>query len=461
MKIKSNYTDLTDYIFWTLFIIYTNPGAILEAIFNEDRGDGGINLVDFVFVLMFICYMFVFHKKDGTYFKKDRIYSKVLMYLIIFVLYLFLVFGLFVPIFKSTPDFSFLTVFVKSRTTIFNLFLFIMVYRFFMRSNMIFLKLFLYSSITIILLFFVSIFTGADLIPIERANRGFVNIDRIFMKEYGIMPLLIPMGVVIITFKNTIKFKNLILIGSGLMFVVWLVSLTRRHIFGSLIILVFSLMFYNYFQRKALLPFSKLLSITIYLSIMGVFLFFTFPKYIDAGIKAVDQTIYVLVNGETETGRKDERFGFDRKFIVDIFKENPIFGTGFDNRWRTGAGGKSGYEAADYPFLAALAMTGLTGIIVFLPLYIILCTILFRDVQYFRTKYIDYRSREFFYVMIFLLYFSFSLIQYMNWFRPISNQPNYEFHIYLAMYLASRKLFFYSNSNNRRNKIKFKSHIFS
>lgn len=443
--------NLVDYIFWILFIIYTNPGGILEAIFKEDRGDGGINIVDFVFVLMFVCYMFIFYQKDLL---KDILYSKTLLFIIYYVLYLYIVFGFLVPAFKETPNSSFITVFVKSRTTIFNLFLFVMIYSFFFRSYFIFIKIFMYSSVIVMVLFLISILTGVDILPIEKMNRGFIRIDRIFLIEYGLMPILIPMGIVVFIFKVEINIKRLILFAFGLMFIVWLISLTRRHIFGTIVYLFIALLFYNYYQHKALISISRMISISIYTLFIGVFLYLAFPEYINAGIKTFEETLYVMINGETKTGVVDQRLGFNKKFIVDKFIENPIFGTGFDNRWRTAAGGQEGYEAADYPFLSALAMSGISGIIFFLPIYILLIKALFRDIRFFRNTSLGYNSIEFFFIMTFIIFFSFDLIQYMNWFRPVSEQANYEMYVYLAMYFASRKLYY---SSIRRNSLKIYS----
>ena len=46
---------------------------------------------------------------------------------------------------------------------------------------------------------------------------------------------------------------------------------------------------------------------------------------------------------------------------MNHFKAHPIFGTGFDNMWRNKIGDEIGFEATDYPFQAALAMTGIIG----------------------------------------------------------------------------------------------------
>ena len=451
MRIKSNYRELTDYLFWTVFIIFTNPGGMLEA-FGEDRGDGGINVTDFLFVILFGLYVTVFYKKDIG-FNVD--YNNVVKYLIIFLIYYFVVFGFFVPIFKESFNFSISFLIIKSRQTVYSVVLFIMVYTFFIRSYSIFLRIFIFSSILIISLFIVSLFTGIEILPIARVNRGFINIDRIVLDSYGLMLLLIPMGTVVLTFKINFKGKKYILIGFGLMFLVLLLSLTRRYIFGTLIYIFLGLMIHNYFQHRALLPFSRILSILFYSLILGFFIYLTFPKYIDAGIKTVEETVYVLEHGETTSGRKDERLGFSRKFLIDLIEENPLFGTGFDNRWRTGEGDKQGYETSDYPFISALAMKGIFGVLIFLPVYIILFKSLRYDIKFFRKYDINYDSKEFFVFMVFILYFTYDLIQYMNWFKPVSRSVHHNWYIYLAMYMASRYLFYYKYNQklelNKRN----------
>ena len=89
--------------------------------------------------------------------------------------------------------------------------------------------------------------------------------------------------------------------------------------------------------------------------------------------------------------------------------DNPVFGTGFDNRWRTHEGDEQGYETSDYPLLAALAMKGLIGVLIFLPIYIILVKTLIRDVKFLKRNNLDTNSKEFFLYMLFILFFTINL----------------------------------------------------
>jgi hypothetical protein len=439
MKIKSNYTKLVDYLFWIGLIIFTNPGGILKAM-GEDRGDGGINITDFLFVLLVFLYSTVLYKRDIGF---NQNFNKIVKYLIIFLLYYFIFFAFLVPIFKETDYSSTSFKIIKSRQTIYSVVLFIMIYRFYIRSSIIFFNVLIFSSILIIGLFFITLSTGIEILPIAKVSRGFINVDRIFLENYGLMPILIPLGVVLIVFKINIKFKKIVLIAFGMMFLTWLLSLTRRHIFGTLIYFFLALLIYNYFQHRSLLPLSKIVRVLFYTLILGFFIFLTFPKYIDAGIASVKETVYVIEHGETTTGRKDERLGFSRKFLINLIEENPLFGTGFDNRWRTGEGDKAGYETSDYPLISAFAMQGVFGVLIFLPVYILLFKSLRFDINFFRKRDIKYDSFEFFMFMVFILYFVYDLMQYMNWFKPVSRSTDNIWYIYFAVYMASRHIYYY------------------
>lgn len=446
MKINTDYKKLVDYIFWIVFIIFTNPGNILTAIFKEDSGDGGINITDFLFAILFVCYLLVLYKKDFGY---DRTYNKILKFILIFTVYHFLVFNYFVPVFKETAYSSVKFILIKSRHEAYSIVLFFMTYRFFVRSYKIFFELFLYSSIIILVLFLVTVVTGIDILPIAKASRGFIKIDRIFLDEYGLMPLLIPIGAVIIAFKINIKWRKVIFIAFSLMFLTLLLSLTRREIFGTFIYLFIALILNNYFLNKTLIPFNRVFSVGFYSLIIGFFIYLSFPKYIGAGIKAIEETFYVIEYGETTSGRKDTRLGLGKEFMQNLIKENFIWGTGFDNRWRRSFGDKEGYEASDYPFLSAIAMKGILGILIFLPIYLILIKTLHFDIKFIKKYQVNFNTIEFLILVIFIVYFIFDLMQYMNWFKPVSRTKDYVWYMYLGMFLASRQLFYFKHYSKK------------
>ncbi len=449
-KARLKGTGVIDYIFWITFIIFTNPGAILSAL-GEDSSDGGINVTDLLVVVLFGCYALVQNK---NIFLDDDTYNKIIKYLFIFLIYYLIVFSFFVPSLNAYVPYSFFKTFIKVRHGIINFLLVIMVYEFYLRSYSIFFKYFLLSSIIVITLFLITTLMGIEILPVRSMDRSFVDTKRLLMGNYGLMPILIPMGAVLFIFKYDIKYRKLIFISFILMFITWLLSIIRRNIFGTFLYLILALMFNNYINHKSLLSFKKIIRISFYTVILVFFIQFTFPKYLEAGVIAAKETVNIIEYGETTTGRKDARLGFGKEFMQDLIVNNVFFGTGFDNRWRTSEGDKEGYEATDYPFLSAIAMSGIIGLIFFLPIYILLIKTLIYDIKYLRRNQFNIRSFESYIFILFIIYFIYDLLQYMNWFLPLSlfsHSAHHWWYIFLAMYLASRKVFYYKE---RKDNIK-------
>ena len=92
-------------------------------------------------------------------------------------------------------------------------------------------------------------------------------------------------------------------------------------------------------------------------------------------------------------------------------------------------------------------MTGIFGLLFFLPVYVLLVKSLISDLKYLRNNKVNYYSMEFFCFILFILYFIYNLMQYMNWFRGVSLSAQSSWYIYLAMYFASRQLFYNTQVN--------------
>lgn len=444
-SVKFKYRSI-DYIFWTVFILYSNPGGIFEAI-GISTSSGSINISDFFFFMLLGLFMLI----PSREIKKDKSFYLIIKALIFFGIYYFFVFGYFVPLLKGNEGHTFFFFLKKTRTTVYSFLFFIIVYHFFLRSGELFYKNHLLISIFVLILFITTIITGIELLPIDRGRRSFTDSDRLFLVSYGFMHILIPIGgVVIVFFKKNFKWKKIMLLAFILMFISWVLSITRRHIFGTFIYIFIAVMLYNYIDHKVLFSLKKLFKIFIYAIVIGVLISFTFPKYLEAGANAIEETFEVIQHGETSSGSKDARLGFGKDFMQNLIKKNKYFGTGFDNRWRTKEGDEQGYEASDYPFLGAIAMTGIFGLLSFLPVYIILINCLIKDLRFLRNNEIDYFSFEFFSLILFIVYFLYDLLQYMNWFSGVSLAGRSVWYIYLAMYLSSRQLFYSSYYKKRK-----------
>ncbi len=435
-----------DYLFWITLIVFSNPGGIMEAVGLGDKqfGLGGANLNDYLFVLMGILYISI--PSNRRY--NENNFVKTGKYLLFFFMYYFIMFGFVTPIINETQNQLILIDIIKIRWALYTIMLFFFTYRFFIRSYLIFFRLLLISSIIIFSIFFFSILLNIEILPLMIIDRGFIDINRNLLLSYGFMPILLPVGVVIIIFKLNIKYQKMLLVGAVMMFLAWLISLTRRHILGSFIYILIAVGLNIYLSREKSLVFIPVFKIILSFFIIIIMIYIIFPSYIDAGIKTVENTIYVVQYGETEEGNKDTRLSFDNEFIINIIKENPVLGTGFDNKWRTAEGDDLGYEASDYQFLSALAMVGVLGILAFLPVYVILIKSLIFDIRFMKKRLRNANSFEFFMLVLFILYFLYILIQYPKWFGFISNPGQYNFMVFLAMYYGSRKIYYNSIQNN-------------
>src|ERR1035438_1737749 len=86
-----------DYLFWVLFILYTNPGGIFEA-FHIWYVFGRFNVNDLLFVLLTICYVVIPKSHDSF----DVDFKKVRNYLFVFLIYYFIVFVYLVQIGRAS-----------------------------------------------------------------------------------------------------------------------------------------------------------------------------------------------------------------------------------------------------------------------------------------------------------------------------------------------------------------------
>lgn len=438
----------TDYFFWILLILFTNPGGIQQALgINEVFGK--INLNDLLFPMLFTLYL-VAAPKSVPVLKE----SKQIKYAILFFgLYYFTVFGYVTPLMKDSHTDVVFNI-IKLRFGLYGFGVFFFTYRFFRRSYYLFLKIFVISSIIILLVFLQSIITDWRILPYEIIDRGFISINRNLLLSYGLMPWLSFFGVTIIVFgfRNNVKFR--FIIGFLLMYMTWIVSLTRRHIFGLIIIFGLAYILFNYIHKLGL---SKLTLVLARTSIIVLLIFsalwISFPSYFEPNIEVIKNTVQILQSRETESGTAFERLDiYGRYTMVYEFEKSPYLGTGFNNLWRTKEGDTAGYEASDYPFQAALAMAGILGLLAFFPIYYLLFRMLYKDLKYIKKHKLNRYSYSTFVLLSLILLFLYILVQYMNWFSPISNADDISFYVAISLYAATREIFYSEEFNKKINK---------
>jgi hypothetical protein len=431
-----------DYLFWISLILYTNPGGILQAL-GASEDASGIGPNDVIFVGLVACFILDFNKHA---FIRDKVFLDILKFLCIFLAYYLIFFSFFVPQFKNYPNYNFLQTMIKVRYAIMHVALVLMIYHFYLRSYKLFLSIFLYSSIIVLILFLFTVFSGNEILPTKSRPRRFVAIDRLFMYSYGLVPILMSMGTVMLVFRFKINHRVTVIAGYILMFVAWILALYRRQILGAIILFFVASFINNYINGKKLVPVKKILSFVIYLFLTFFVVNFFFPDYIDAVVASVEEAYYVLEHGQTSTGKEDVRLGFGKEELQEKIERNYLAGTGFDINWRISE--EAGYEASDYPLLAAIAMVGLSGMAVFIPVYYRFFRSIFEELKAFKASKVKPVSTEDFMLLVFITYFLADTLNYTYWFLPVSlfsHPDKYDWYFYFAMFFAARKVYHLKN----------------
>ena len=436
------FDPLIDYLFWIFLILFTNPGGISEA-FNIHDISGKVDLNDLIFVLLSFFYILI----SNNYSNSDTVFKKIKSFLYIFLIYYF-VFNVFiVPQLNNNKSYSLLFNLIKSRYVVYYVFLFIYIYEFFKRRLDIFTRVFTYSTVLVLFVFLFQVLVKIKILPIFSLNRGFINIDRNLMLSEGILLLIVPLAIVIIIFKINVPDKKKIFLGFILLAIYYVISLRRKDMLTIFIYFLLATMVYNYITGHYKSIIKNFLKTVTILVILIVGSYFVFPNYTKAAGISLMEIYNIVMYGKTSTGEKDERLGLNRTFIVEQFSKHPIFGTGFDNRWR-GSGENQGYESGDYPLLAAFARYGIIGVLIIIPIYIIIVKILINDIRYLQKNKTNHQNLEFLFLMTFIMYFVFHLFQYFNWFCAFSSGSYYYWFFFLSFYLAARYRFYFLHSEN-------------
>lgn len=437
---RLNYT-LISYIFWSLLIIYTNPGGIIEA-FNVSDIWGKVDMKDLLFALMSICFLFI-PKSNNIL---DIEYRKILIFLVLFMLYYLIFHVIIVPLLNGISSYSVINSIIKSRHNIYYLLFFIYIYEFFKQRVDIFIKIYAYSSVTIIILFILQLPFNIKILPVYLLDRSFIEIKRNIMMSEGILLLLIPMGVIIIVYNLKIYYRGIIVLGFTLLPLYYIISLRRMELISIVIYLLIAIISNILITKEYKLLLTRGIKTIALLMIIISLSHFIFPQYTEAAGSSLIESYNVIRYGKTSNGEKDERLQLSKPFIVSQFLKHPIFGTGFDNRWKNSSGQKQGYESSDYPLLTGFARYGLVGIVIFTPIYFVIFKILKKDIKHFQRNTMLKPNLSYLFMLTFMLYFMYHFLQYFNWYCAVSSNVFYYWYIFLAFYLAARYRYYLQNT---------------
>lgn len=319
---------------------------------------GFFNFNDLILFIVFITF-FVRHK-----IQINKNYKQLLLILLIFVLY-----QLSIAIFLKLEILDLMDL-VRSiaghKWRILSVFICIPTYYYIQRFSKEFYYFFLFTSATILSLYFLTLITPLNLIPIVTMSREFVNANRIWFNNPGYIYIFPIVLVVYLLLKPKIKYKNLLLFvgfGSFLSIILTLTRGTILFLLGNILISIilvkhiFNLSISKWIQRSVF-AFAFLLITS------GII----FPDVIDNIMETAKKSISEL-SGEISEGATQSRSEFEVPIMLKLINENTWLGTGMLEEYFSHYSEKTEIGVADVPLLGHIAMYGILGFTIYLLRY--------------------------------------------------------------------------------------------
>jgi hypothetical protein len=238
-----------------------------------------------------------------------------------------------------------------------------------------FWRLLAVTTVMIGLLFIASVLSGLELVPTWDATRNVGGVNRNFMYGYGLMYFSIPIMISMFFLRFQVD-KKMILAGIISIFVI-LLTVFRRDIIGILEFIIILSVLSNFVEGKILLSsigkvvnVRNIILVSMTLILLSIFAF----DFLIKSYELTHNTLEAIGLIESDSVRSVDsaRMSLMEKVsIVRAIEDNFLLGTGYDPAWITGDGGDQKWEGSDYIFLAAFAMYGLIGLLLFLPFYFI------------------------------------------------------------------------------------------
>lgn len=401
-----------DFWFWLFLNLYFDPGGYIDGFF-EGKLIGPLNVTDVLIVGMVICLISAKFSYEVLY--KDLFFKRFLFFLSLYSAYYFIVYGGITPYIHN--DFDYTTFLLKNRTFIYGLFIMISVYMFTLRGLKLFYLTTLFIGIVCLSLYFITLLTGIELVPVWELQREGFDMTRMAMLSYGLFNILFPLSLIVYLLSRKlnliISFKNLLYFSGVIFILTEILTLTRRtqiDIIGTALIV--SLLFAYLFRTSKL---SSVLKLILPAFVVILVLYFTFPDYIGYMTKTAENTFLLITTGMDSEGQSDYRVSGNQDLEVTkkYIRNNLFWGTGYTylhwggTRIAVSPRGAEFALAADaageVPIYNLIFSFGIIGAIIMLPLYFTLGDLCFKLIKLLRSFLNNYPN-ETHYIMFSILF---------------------------------------------------------
>ncbi|MFO8000841.1 MAG: O-antigen ligase family protein [Marinilabilia sp.] len=354
-----------DVAFWIVVLLLFDPTGHFSVYLGKDSL-GGFYYRDFLFPLAFVPLLsprVPFQQAFGF-----RPFQVLIGVQLIFLLYHLFVYGYWQT--GEGWDYLLRYVMVRERMSVFGFLLIIPVFVMARRNLSFFIDLLVWSTVVVYAVYFMTLLTGIDLVPVWQAERyRGSGILRYAMYSSGLSEMLIPLAFFVFARKVPYRYRHLLLGGLVMVVAAVLISLTKSSYVGLAGLVAASLFLYARFYRASLPGLLKMLTG----GVIGILLLmmFVFPEYPLLVWRQV-QDLWLFLTGDAYTsGMVEGRLQNQWPAHLSLISERPLFGTGADfSRFFSMRFHPSDYEVTDLPITGHLAMYGVVGLAVYSLFYI-------------------------------------------------------------------------------------------
>lgn len=327
------------------------------------------------------------------------------------MLYFILVYGFIIPQINGRADFiSFL---IKSRLYFMAFFL-IRPVSFFVKYGMeVHFKIIIYSASICLTLYFISLISGLNLIPIAKMDR-YVNsgIMRITLWSYGLFDWVLNLAFIVYLFKIKVKNKKLLFYSGLLMVLAIALTLTRRELLDRVfsLLIIFILVNYLLGSHRKMQIIKLLFPLAIVIGLMNI----AFPKYIGYVNNEYKSIESLTATGRDRAGNEDYRFAGtgDVVYMKELIRDNLFFGIGFTkysledlSNFRDQNNPLAGlYAGGELPYLGSIGKMGIFGLLMFLPAYILILNMSLKLYRIIKNNGINIFIKNNYYELIFAVF---------------------------------------------------------
>jgi hypothetical protein len=387
-------------VFWLSLALMFDPGGFLGAFGGIFFGP--VKYYDAFFLLSTICFLLA---KDIRLIEiySDKQFLRLIRYFIFFEIYYILFYGLITPLINGiSADNNFSLFVLKQRTFVYGFFIVIYVYLFAKRGLSFHYKITVYSALFCLSLFIIGFLTGIYLIPIETMERyAGDEMIRVGMTSWGLMDVILTIALVDVVFIRKyfkkLALKNYLYIGGALMFVAFMMTLTRRTLINTLSLPLIILLLTAVITKTAI----RLYRIVLPLIFAVILLAIIAPKYIEWVPRVYKDVNLLLLTGKDTRGEQEYRVSgignFD--YVKDNIKQKPLLGTGFywlnyedrDKRISEGDTFAAAWGAAnEMPIYWVFFSQGIMGFILYMPIYFFILQAMVALFKLFKNRYREF-----------------------------------------------------------------------